>query len=220
MRYSSHLLRRYPSSIRRAFRCLWVHLYQWACSFRRLVGICRLIDIGGPCELANRLLSNENFAAFGAMFALGLAFAVVGRLDRRVDHFGVSLRGKYLLTDNYRAADRTMFAFGESCLSTCRSLCRVNYLSMPLSYNITGFVVFSVLAVSLFFALFGAGRSFSLCPFTVVVTLCRNCRLGDESLSTFGAVFAFGESCFCACRSLCRIDYFRMSLCRNIAGFV
>lgn len=154
------------------------------------------------------------------MFALGLAFAVVGRLDRRVDHLGVSLRGKYLLTDNYRAADRTMFAFGESCLSAGRLNSGVNYFRMTLSRNIAGFVVFAVLAVSLFFALFGAGRSFSLCPFTVVVTLCRNCRLGDESFSALGTVLAFGESCFCACRRLCRIYDLRMSLCRNIAGFV
>lgn len=154
------------------------------------------------------------------MFALGLAFAVVGRLDRRVDHFGVSLRGKYLLTDNYRAADRTMFAFGESCLSTCRSLCKVNYLSMPLSYNITGFVMIAVLTIPLLCSLFSAGRNFGLRPFAVVMTLCRYCRLGNESFSALGTVLAFGKSCFCTCRRLCRIYDLRMSLCRNIAGFV
>lgn len=137
------------------------------------IRICRLIGIGRFCKLADRLLSNEDLAAFGAMFALGLAFAVIGRLDRRVDHLGVSLRGKYLLTDNYRAADRTMFAFGESCLSAGRLNSGVNYFRMTLSRNITGFVVFAVLAVSLFFALFGAGRS--LCRiYDLRMSLCCN----------------------------------------------
>ena len=154
------------------------------------------------------------------MFALGLAFAVICRLDRRVNHLGVSLRGKYLLTDNYRAADRTVLSFGKSCLGAGRLNSGVNYFRMTLSRNIAGFVMVTVLAIPLLCSLFSAGRNFGLCPFTIVVTLCRYCRLGNESFSTFGAVFAFGESCFCTCRSLCRIYDLRMSLRCNITGFV
>lgn len=154
------------------------------------------------------------------MFALGLAFAGIGRLDRRVDHLGVSLRGKYLLTDNYRAADRTVLSFGKSCLGAGRLNSGVNYFRMTLCCNLAGLVMVAILTIPLLCSLFSAGRSLCLCPFTIVVTIRRNCRLGNESFSTLRAVFAFGESCFCTCRSLCRIYDLRMSLCCNIAGFI
>lgn len=154
------------------------------------------------------------------MFAFGLAFAVIGRLDRRVDHLGVSLRGKYLLTDNYRAADRAMFTFGKSCLGAGRLNSGVNYLSMPLCCNITGFVMIAVLTIPLLCSLFSAGRNFGLRPFAVVMTLCRYCRLGNESFSALGTVLAFGKSCLSTCRSLCRIYDLRISLCCNITSLI
>lgn len=154
------------------------------------------------------------------MLALGLAFAVIGRLDRRVNHLGVSLRGKYLLTDNYRAADRSVFAFGKSCLGTGRLNSGVNYFRMTLSRNIAGFVMIAVLTIPLLCSLFGAGRNFGLRPFAVVMTLCRYCRLGNESFSALGAVYAFRESCFCTCRSLCRIYDLCMSFSCNITGLI
>ena len=67
------------------------------------------------------------------MLAFGQACLCAGRLDCRVNHFGVSLGRDDRLFDQFCIANRAMLAFGQACLCTGRLDCRVNNRSVRIA---------------------------------------------------------------------------------------
>ena len=67
------------------------------------------------------------------MLAFGQACLCAGRLDCRINRFGVSLGRDDRLFDQLCIANRAMLAFGQACLCTGRLDCRINNRSVRIA---------------------------------------------------------------------------------------
>ena len=72
-------------------------------------------------------LCNDHFVADGAVLALGFTGCSAGRLNSRVNDFGMSLGGNLSLCNDDFVADGAVLAFGQTSLSAGWSLCCIDY---------------------------------------------------------------------------------------------
>ena len=148
------------------------------------------------------------------MLAFRLARLRAGRLDCRVDHFRVTLRGNFLLSNGDHITDGAVLALSLAGFGASRLNSRINDLGMALGRNLflcneNFFADGAVLALGL--AGFGAGRLDSrINDFGVAGR--RNLSLCNENFIANRAVLTFGQSSLRAGRSLCCVNDFGVPL--------
>ena len=88
----------------------------------RDLALIPVVALGG-----NLSLCNENFVADGAVLAFRLAWLRASRLDHRINHFRVTLRGNSFLRGNHLTAGVAVLTFGQSSLRAGWGLCCIDY---------------------------------------------------------------------------------------------